>query len=298
MKRNHQPMIVGLGEVLWDLLPAGKQLGGAPANVAFHAANLGGRGAVASCIGTDELGDEIRTILTAAGLNTTALMTDETHPTGTVTVDLDADGTPSFTIHTDVAWDVMPFTIGLATVIGQTDAICFGSLAQRSPVSRQTILRALEAAEEHCLKICDVNLRQHYFSADILAESFELADILKLNDEELPVICETLGIDAADEPALRTLLEDYDLQMVILTSGPAGSTLMTRDTTSRLKGKKVEVVDSVGAGDAFTATVAMGLLLDRDLPDIHRQAERVARYVCTQPGATPALPDKLRWRVS
>ncbi len=294
-RKMRPPVVVGLGEVLWDMLPTGRVLGGAPGNVAFHAAGLGGRGAVASCIGNDSLGAEIRAILTDAGLDTTALMTSDEKPTGTVTVELDADGTPTFTIHEDVAWDAMEFTIGLASVIGRADAICFGSLAQRSPTSRSTILRAIEAAEDHCLKVCDVNLRQHYYTPEILAESFALSNVVKLNDEELPIIAEQLGIEGEGEDALAAMREEFDLAMAILTSGPAGSTLMTRSETSTLKGKKVTVVDSVGAGDAFTATVAMGILLRIDLPTIHHRAEAVARYVCTQVGATPALPDELRW---
>jgi fructokinase len=294
-RKVRPPLVVGLGEVLWDMLPTGRLLGGAPGNVAFHAAGLGGRGAVASCIGDDDLGAEIRQRLTDAGLDTTALMTSDAAPTGTVTVELDADGTPSFTIHEDVAWDAIPFTIGLATVINQADAICFGSLAQRSPLSRSTILRAIEETEDRCLKVCDVNLRQHYYTPEILAESFALSNVVKLNDEELPIIAEQLGIEAAGEDALAAMREEFDLAMAICTCGAAGSTLMTRNETSTLKGKKVTVVDSVGAGDAFTATVAMGMLLRIDLNTIHQRAEAVARYICTQPGATPALPNELRW---
>ena len=292
--KHNGPCVVGLGEVLWDMLPAGRQLGGAPANVAFHAAALGGSGAVASAIGADDLGAEIRSRLSDAGLDDSALATDPDSPTGKVTVTLDADGKPSFTIHTGVAWDGIPFTPELEALMARADAVCFGSLAQRAGGSRETIRRALSATRPECLRICDVNLRQRYYTRKVLAESFALADILKLNDEELPVIAELLGLPGDVDAALATLVERFALRMVILTCGAAGSVLMTPAETSKLSGEPVAVVDSVGAGDAFTAAVAIGVLRGESLATIHARAERVARYVCTQAGATPALPADLR----
>ncbi len=292
---DSRPLIVGLGEVLWDMLPGGRQLGGAPANVAFHANGLGGRGAVVSCVGDDELGREIRRLLAEAGLDDRAVGVDPDRPTGTVTVELDAGGKPTFTIHENVAWDAIPFDDVLAELMARADAVCFGSLAQRSETSRATIRRALQATKPGCLRICDVNLRQSYYSRDVLVESFRAADVLKLNDEELPVVARLLALSAADdESAMRELLQQFDLRLVILTSGPAGSVLMSPQQTSRRPASQVDVVDSVGAGDAFTAAAAMGLLGGADLATIHDRAEQVAGYVCTQPGATPALPERLR----
>jgi fructokinase len=285
---SNGPLIVGLGEVLWDLLPTGRVLGGAPGNVAFHAAGLGGRGAVASAT-------EIRQSLRDAGLDISALAVDPTRPTGTVTVELDEAGVPSFIIHQDVAWDAIPYSDSLEELISRADAVCFGSLAQRSDVSRRTIRQAMTSVPEHCLRICDVNLRQHYYSRDVLVESFTEADVLKCNEDELPVIAELLGLPADPEHAMGAILVRFGLKLVILTCGSDGSVLMTPDEVSRETGEPVAVVDSVGAGDAFTATVAIGMLLGRPLSEIHSRAERVARYVCTQPGATPALPEDLRY---
>ena len=293
-----RPLIVGLGEVLWDMLPDGRQLGGAPANVAFHAAALGGRGVVASCVGDDELGGEIRRRLRDAGLDDAAVAVDPSHPTGTVTVELDAAGEPTFTIHENVAWDFVPFTDAMRELARRADAVCFGSLAQRSAVSRETIRRCLAATRPECLRICDVNLRQSYFSREVLVDSFRAADVVKLNDEELPVVAELLGLAGDGEAAMGRLLAQFSLGMVILTCGQAGSVVMTPERTSRRPASKVDVVDSVGAGDAFTAAAAMGLLLGIDLASIHERAERVAGYVCTQPGATPALPQELRFEAS
>jgi len=285
-------VIVGLGEVLWDMLPGGRQLGGAPANVAFHASGLGGRGAVASCVGDDDLGREIRRRLRAAGLDDKAVAISPSQPTGTVTVELDASGKPTFTIHRNVAWDFIPFNDVMSELARRADAVCFGSLAQRSEVSRETIRRFLEATQPECLRICDVNLRQNYFSREVLVGSFEAADVVKLNDEELPVVCGLLDLPPEGDAAMQGLLERFGLHLVILTCGPAGSVLMTPEQTSRRPASKVKVVDSVGAGDAFTAAVAMGLLLEGDLASVHDRAEQVAGYVCTQPGATPALPEQ------
>jgi len=286
-------LIVGLGEILWDLLPDGKALGGATANVAVHAAALGARGVAASCVGDDDLGREILSCADDAGLDRQYIAVDPSHPTGTVTVDLDSAGKPTFTIHEDVAWDAIPFSGALAALAAQADGVCFGSIAQRSEVSRQTIARFLAEAAG-ALRVFDINLRQHFYSGEIIEQSLQNADVFKLNDEELPVVVDLLSL--ADDPsvALTELVERFDLRLVALTLGERGSVLMTPTQESSRPAPKVDVVDSVGAGDAFTAAVTVGLLAGWELSAIHERAEQVAGYVCTQAGATPPLPASLR----
>lgn len=287
-------LMVGLGEVLWDLLPGGRQLGGAPANFAWHAAALGGRGAVASCIGGDDLGREIIERLDAMGLDRTAVAVDADHPTGTVSVELDSSGDASFTIHENVAWDFIPSVPALAELAARADAVCFGSLAQRSPVSRETIAAFLQATGGECLRIFDINLRQSYYSREVIVESLGACEVLKLNDEELPAVAGLLGMSGTQDELLCELLRRHSLRLVVLTRGPSGSTLRTPDEVSVLPGRKVDVADTVGAGDAFTAAVATGLLEGCGLSAVHRLADRLAAYVCTRAGATPALPAKFR----
>lgn len=287
-----RPLVVGLGEILWDMLPSGKALGGAPANVAVHAAALGARSAVASCVGDDELGREILGLVDSSGLDTRSIVVDPTRPTGTVTVEIDSAGKPSFTIHEDTAWDEIPFNQSLAALAAAADAVCFGSLAQRSETSRQTIMRFLAAAS-HALRVFDINIRQHYYSAEIINGSLETADVFKLNDEELPVVADLLSLSGDRWASVKELVERFDLRVLALTCGAKGSVLVTPETESSRPASKVDVVDSVGAGDAFTAAVAVGLLAGWDLPAIHERAEQAAGYVCTQAGATPALPESL-----
>ena len=290
------PLVVGLGEVLWDLLPAGKQLGGATANVAFHVAALGGRAAVASCVGDDELGREILARLDAAGVDRGAVAVDARRPTGTVPVEVDDRGNPTFTITENVAWDVVPWTVACETLAARADAVCFGSVAQRSEVSRATIARFLQVMPAEALRICDVNLRPPFVDRDIIVGSFELADIIKLNDEELATLCSMLSLPDGVDEALQAIRERFGLQMVVLTCAADGSVIVTERAVSRQAGQPVDVVDAVGAGDAFTAAVAMGQLMDMPLEQTHAHAEQVARFVCTQPGATPPLPEALRLR--
>ena len=292
-RSNAAPLTVGLGEILWDMLPGGKALGGATANVAVHAAALGARGAAASCVGDDDLGREILTRVDRAGLDRKYIAVDPNQPTGTVTVDLDSSGKPTFTIHEDVAWDAIPFSDALAALTAESDAVCFGSLAQRSEVSRRTIARFLAEAAG-ALRIFDINLRQHFYSGEIIEQSLQNADVFKLNDEELPVVVDLLSL--ADDPsvALAELVERFDLRLIALTLGERGSVLVTPTQESSRPASRVDVVDSVGAGDAFTAAVTVGLLAGWELSAIHERAEQVAGYVCTQAGATPPLPASLR----
>lgn len=288
------PVCVGLGEVLWDLMPDGKQLGGAPANFAYHAAALGARGGVASCVGDDPFGREILLRLDELGLDRSAVAVDGEHPTGTVSVELNEQGEPDYLIHEDVAWDFIPWERRLLDWTADADVVCFGSLAQRSSVSRRSIRRFLAAAGPRCLRIFDANLRQDYYDRDVIDGSLASSDVLKLNDEELPVLAGLLGVPASPSAALDEIIRRYSLRLVVLTKGPAGSVLRSAEAESVLPGDQVQVADTVGAGDAFTAAIAVGLSLGRDLQTMHRYAARLAAYVCTQAGATPAVPDELR----
>lgn len=289
------PTVVGLGEILWDLLPTGPQLGGAPANFAFHAAQLGARGIPASHVGDDPLGRNLFARLADLALDPRFVSVDPVHPTGTVSVRLDAHGSAQYTIHENVAWDHIPFTLPLQSLVAQADALCVGSLAQRHPDSRATIQRCLAATRPDCLRIFDLNLRQHYYDRDTLESTLQVCRLFKLNDEEWPVLAALLGLDAERPAGLRALFRRYaSLQWVALTAGPRGSTLYTPTECDVLAGQAVRVVDTVGAGDAFTGVLAVGLLAGLPLPGVHRHAAQVAAYVCTQQGATPLLPRELR----
>jgi fructokinase len=290
--REH--IVVGLGEVLWDLLPEGRQLGGAPANFAYHAAALGACGIVASSVGNDSGGRDIQDRLRSLDLDTSAVAVDDEHPTGTVSVQLDAGGKPSYIIHENVAWDFIPDGAALRALAARTEAVCFGTLAQRNDVSRRTIRRFLEVVPKTCLRIFDINLRQRFFSREVVESSLAHSDVLKLNDEELPVVAEMLGVTGDQDGILRELVRRYSLRLAALTRGPRGSVLQAADGRSVLPGQPVTVADTVGAGDAFTAVLAVGLLNGMSLTDLHRSAERLAGYVCTQAGATPVIPQEVR----
>lgn len=289
-KASKQFIAVGLGEVLWDLLPAGKQLGGAPANFAYHAQALGARGVVVSAVGKDELGRELLERLGACDLDVGFVALDEDHATGTVSVNVDEEGNPEYVIHEGVAWDFVPATRDLLSLAGSCDAVCFGSLAQRSPGSRETIHRFLDSTRPGCLRVFDINLRQPYFDADVIRESLERADVLKLNDEELPVVAELLSLDGPEPEVVNGLIEDFGLRAIALTRGEHGSVLHTRDEELVHAGCAVaEVVDTVGAGDCFSACLAMGLLRGEPLAEIGARANYFAGYVCSQEGAMPAM---------
>jgi fructokinase len=280
---------VGLGEILWDILPAGRQLGGAPANFAYHAMALGGQSRVVSAVGEDALGREILAKIKGAGLDPRFIAVDPEHPTGTVTVKLDPAGVPDFTIHESVAWDYIPFSAELEELASRTDAVCFGTLAQRSQVSRSTIRRFLECTPPDCLRIYDVNLRQAFFDRDILHESLVRCDVLKLNDLELPVLAGALSITGTGDERIRQLLGNYELELIALTLGAKGSRLVGPDTDSFMEAPAVRIADTVGAGDAFTAALAVGMLRLLPLRRIHENATRLAAFVCTLPGAMPEM---------
>lgn len=282
---------IGLGEVLWDLLPGGRQLGGAPANFAYHAHALGAVGLVVSRVGRDDLGRDIIGRLDALGLATSGISVDPVAPTGTVSVTLDPSGQPAYIIHTDVAWDFLEAGPEGLRVAAAADAVCFGTLAQRHPVARDSIRRVLRATRPDALRIFDINLRQRFWSRDVIVESLALANVLKLNDEELPILAELLGGSGDDHHGLLAwLARRFDLRAVALTRGARGSLLWMAGRGWNRPGSDLKVADTVGAGDSYTAALALGLLSGRDPDDILRIAHRVADHVCTRPGATPPMP--------
>lgn len=273
--------------MLWDLLPGGKELGGAPANFAYHAQMLGAKAAVVSCVGTDALGEEIVARLDRVKLDRSLVAVDPVHPTGAVSVTLDQHGVPNYVIHTDVAWDFIPWSSELGSAAARADAVCFGSLCQRSPVSRETVRRSLRATPADSLRVFDINLRQAFFDRDVVHESLELSNVLKLNDGELPTVAKLLGLSGDPLDTLQQLVLRYSLKLVALTRGSSGSVLCMEGRCSEHPGCSVDVVDTVGAGDAFTAAVVMGMLQGRDLDAINDSANRLGAYVCSQKGAMP-----------
>lgn len=270
-------------------------MGGAPANFAFHAAQMGFSGHVVSAVGRDDLGNEITDELLHKGLYVEIQATD--YPTGTVQVSLDAQGIPQYNICPNVAWDNIAFTDSLARLAAQTSAVCFGSLAQRSPVSRATIHRFLDAMPEGegRWKVFDVNLRQNFYSREVLEPCLQKCNILKLNDEELPVLTRMFHCEALTaEIACRRLLEQFHLEILILTCGSKGSYVFTHDLTTSAETPCVDVADTVGAGDSFTAAFVASMLRGDSIADAHHRAVQVSAYVCTQNGAMPFLPEELR----
>jgi fructokinase len=287
---NAKRTIVGLGELLWDLLPSGKQLGGAPANFAYITNLLGDTGIPASRLGRDSLGDEALKKLAQLGLSNAFVQQDPSHPTGTVKVEIDSSGQPRFDISELVAWDFLEWTSSWQQLANEADAVCFGSLAQRSAPSRSTIRSFLQATRPEAVRIFDVNLRQHFYSASLLAESMKLASIVKLNHEELPRIMHLLEHESSSEKeSARRLLSSHDLRLVCVTRGSRGSLLISLDECSEHPGIKVKVADTVGAGDAFTAALVHGYLRGSSLAQINETANRVGAWVASQPGATPTV---------
>lgn len=282
--------VVGIGEILWDMLPGGKQFGGAPANFAFHARSLGADSYVVSAVGTDPLGRELLTVLSKLGLNQDYVFLNSDFPTGTVSVKLDAIGKPDYIIHENVAWDSIPLSPDLIKLAGAADAVCFGTLAQRSDISHQTIVSFIKNCRSDCLRVFDINLRQHFYKKKCISELLALTDILKLNDEELKIVSQLFNITGSETEILNRLIKNYALKLVALTRGEEGSRLKSEFTDSELDAIKVKIVDSVGAGDAFTAAMVVGLLKRLPLERIHKNANDLASFVCTRQGATPILP--------
>ena len=290
-----RPVIVGIGEVLWDVFPNGEHFGGAPANVAIHAAALGAESYMISAVGPDARGEAALARLDGAGVNRTAVAQLLGRPTGAADVSVHARGQPSFNIAADVAWDHLPWSRAVEEVVERADAICFGTLAQRASVSRTTIQRAVRATHRRTWRLFDVNLRQNYFDERVVTSSLELANAVKLNEDELPVVarlCKLTTTGLVDQ--LRMLCDWFGLRLAALTRGSAGSVLATPDEVHESAAPATVVSDTVGAGDAFTAALLVGLVDRRSLAEVSARANAVAAYVCSQPGATPPIPNALR----
>ena len=296
--------VVGIGEALFDCLPEGRKLGGAPANFAYHVSQFGLNGCAISAIGDDELGEEI--VETFEKVDLRYVLPRVEQPTGTVKVTLDDKGIPQYDICLGVAWDNIPLTDEMLDIARNAEAICFGSLAQRSEISRRTIHAFLDAAPRTAMKVFDINLRQRWYTAEVIAESLNRANVLKINDEELDVVATMLlgvpttpGKLIAEDPektrlVCSDLIAKYNLKMLILTCGAIGSYVFTEDEESYISTPKVVVADTVGAGDSFTATFVARMLQGKSIREAHENAVQVSAFVCTQNGAMPELPENLK----
>ncbi len=294
-----RPLVVGLGEILWDVFPDGPRFGGAPANFVCSAAGLGGDAfdvRMASAVGLDDLGQQALEALAQHQVDTSAVARLP-FPTGQVLVSIDEQGHASYEFAAHTAWDHIPWSDTLNDLASHADVVCYGSLGQRSDVSRKTIQRFLKSTGSHCLRLFDINLRPPFWTEDVLLESLQLASALKLNDEELPKIATLLSLHGTDQQQMQQVMDRYDLQFVALTRGAQGAALLhSSGHWSEYPSPPTQVVDTVGAGDAFTAALTLGLMKQLPLDEIHQWAVRVAAFVCAQAGATPTLPMELRWR--
>jgi fructokinase len=283
-----KPVVAGIGELLWDVLPSGKQLGGAPCNFAYHAKQAGCDCHVISAIGNDELGSELRHIIRDLDLNDKYIQ-ESTFPTSTVTVTLDKDGNPDYTIHENIAWDHISWNNDMGKLAETLDAVCFGSLAQRNSESEQSIKAFLMATNPGCLKVFDINLRQHYYSKELIINSLKISNVLKLNEDELPVVSGYLGLKGNSELQLEQILDQFRLKYIVYTLGNKGSIIKSASESSFTEVPKIVVADTVGAGDAFTAVFISGILKGIPLKETHKKATEISAFVCTRKGATPII---------
>lgn len=289
--------IVGLGEALWDVLPEGKKLGGAPANFAYHAGQYGLHSIAISALGEDKLGDETAQALEEKELK--YLMPRVPYPTGTVQVTLDDEGVPTYDIKENVAWDNIPFNNEVKAVAQNCRAVCFGSLAQRNVVSRQTIQAFLDATPADCLRVFDINLRQNFYTKEVIMESMKRCNVLKINDEELVQIGRMFGYPGLDmSNKCWLILGKYDLDMLVLTCGVNGSYVFTPGNVSYQPTPQVQVADTVGAGDSFTGSFCAAILKGLSVAEAHKLAVEVSAFVCTQNGAMPQIPQELKSRIT
>ena len=283
--------VIGIGEILWDLLPEGKQLGGAPTNFAFHAHQLGLQSSIISSVGNDILGKEILEVIDNTDI--ISFIDKIERPTGTVSVQLDKNGIPKYIIHEDVAWDFISPSEKALDFAKQSHAICFGTLAQRSETSYYSIQEILSSVPVNALKVFDINMRQHFYNEEIILKSLEKANILKINEDEILVFADMFNISGDEFEIIHQIIRQYDLKILALTKGAKGSWLVSDQEDSYLDTPNVPVKDTVGAGDSFTAALVAGLLKGKPLKKIHQNAVDISAYVCTQKGATPNLPDHL-----
>ena len=286
MSVSKPPVVVGLGELLWDEFGATRRPGGAPANVAFQAMQLGCEGVICSRVGEDESGKELFKFLSDRNLNTEFIQRESDLPTGRVTVDDSSPGHPEFIIHENVAWDALAFTVSVKSLIQKADAVCFGTLAQRSAKSRETIQLCLDVCGKNCLKVFDVNLRQHWYSRDVIEMSLQKANVLKLNVEEVNVLCKLLDIESAEENDFCQLVaERFGISRICVTRAEQGCLLSEGDQAISVAGEAVDVVDAVGAGDALTAALIVACLEDWPLENSARFANAVGASTTTRSGA-------------
>jgi len=295
-EKNDRPVIVGLGEVLWDVFPDGPRFGGAPANYACSVAALSSDvdAFMVSSVGQDDLGRQAEAELRQRGVDTSTLQSHEKQ-TGKVDILVDDQGIATYEFAADTAWDNLKWTPELESLAQRTTAVCFGSLGQRSPESRRTMQAFVSATNAQCLKIFDINLRPPFFDDDVIVESLELANVLKLNDDELPVVTKLSNLQGTEAQQLEAIAERWNLTTIALTRGANGAAIFHEGSVSESDPVSTDVIDTVGAGDSFTATMTLGLLAGKSPIEICQHACRVAAYVCSQAGATPAIPDDLRW---
>ena len=293
MFMNH--IAVGIGEVLWDMLPAGRKIGGAPANFAYHTSQFGIDGYAVSAVGQDILGDEAIEILGQQGVK--CLIRKVNYPTGTVKITLNNQGIPQYDIEESAAWDNIPFDNELKRLALRTRLVCFGSLAQRNPVSCDTICRFIDTMPDtdDTLKVFDINLRLNFYTKELLHASLVRCNVLKINDEELEIVGRLFDLPTIGQSErCRLLLERYALKMVVLTCGIAGSHIITPESDFFRQTPKVIIADTVGAGDSFSASFCAALLYGKSIPEAHQLAIEVSAYVCTQHGPMPSLPSELK----
>ena len=288
MEKN-KPVVVGIGELLWDVLPTGKRAGGAPINFVYHATQMGAEGYAVSAVGNDLSGTEIVQELEKNHISN-SLGTVE-YPTGSVMVEL-KDGIPTYTIIEGVAWDHIPLTQESIDLVKRADAICYGTLALRSQASKETILTLLSYAREDALRFFDINIRQSYYSKELIETLLHKANVFKVNDEELVLLRSMCDLEGADEEVCRKMLRKYNLRYVILTAGSTFSSIYSPDEQSTIPTPKVQVVDTVGAGDSFSGAFVYSILTGKSLREAHQLAVETAAFFCTQEGAWPSYPNK------
>ena len=293
MTRKHK--IIGLGEILWDMLPQGKKLGGAPANFAYFCSALGQTGIVASRVGNDPLGEEILKSMTKLNLSKEYLQIDPEYPTGTVGVILDENGQPDYEIHKNVAWDYLDFSKSWENLSGEADIICFGTLAQRSPRSKKTIQSFLKSSRPGTIRFLDLNIRQDFYSTSLISESLEIANMLKLNTDELNLIRDVFDYSDKenDIDLCFRIVKDFKLDLICLTRGEKGSLIANKKEYHEHEGYKVSISDTIGAGDAFSAAVVVQYIKGKSLPEISDLANKLGAWVASKSGPTPELDDEM-----
>lgn len=285
--------VIGIGEALWDLLPEGAKLGGAPANFAYHVGQFGHPSCAISAIGHDELGDATVEAFKTKGLE--HIMERVDFPTGRVDVAMDDQGVPSYTFIADPAWDNIPYTSEMEKLAKNARCVCWGSLAQRAPKSRKTIQKFIKATPADCLRVFDINLRCDFYTKEVIEWSMERANVMKINDEEIVVLARMFNLPGLDyREKCQYIVRQWKLDMLVLTCGTNGSYVFTADSESFCPTPKVEAIDTVGAGDSFTATFCASIMAGKPIPEAHAKAVKVSAYVCTQKGAMPQLPEQLR----